>query len=221
MKSWGFYARENLDQVNSDSRKLFNEGSKPVSSLDRASINDDDWYEVNPEHHVVKQSGPQSYKPTFGTRIVKLPSGNRAMRGMTLKSEYPKKVSEDVGVTPGGVGGSTKTFLEADNGLQQQLETMQNAVGRMRDITKGIKYDDTVMQIITDTQTLANSVGIDKSDIEYLIRDVYEAQRALESAVYTLEDAFTDKLRDIQNQIEDQEYGNDEVNESKIIHRRK
>jgi hypothetical protein len=64
---------------------------KQNSSLDESSssrtINDDDWYEIDADGNIVKQSGPSSYRPAFGVRIIKLANGNRVVRGMTGKTQ--------------------------------------------------------------------------------------------------------------------------------------
>jgi hypothetical protein len=74
-------------------------GKKPTSegaiegqenSLDESShgsINDDDWYEIDGDGKIVKQSGPQSYRPSFGVKVIKLANGNRVVRGMTGKTQ--------------------------------------------------------------------------------------------------------------------------------------
>jgi hypothetical protein len=51
------------------------------------SINDDDWYEIDGDGKIVKQSGPQSYRPAFGVKVIKLANGNRVVRGMTGKTQ--------------------------------------------------------------------------------------------------------------------------------------
>ena len=77
-----------------------------------------------------------------------------------------------------------------------------------RSITKAIKYDDTVGEIITQIQMLAERTeGIDSKTIEYAIDGVLSAKRALESAVYDLEEAFEDAAREAQ-------YKRDEVDEN-------
>ena len=50
------------------------------------SINDDDWYEIDPSTNtVIKQRGPQAFRAPFGQREIKLPNGNIVMRGISLK----------------------------------------------------------------------------------------------------------------------------------------
>lgn len=77
-------------------------------------------------------------------------------------------------------------LAEAEPGLDAET-----ALRRARDITKGIKYDDTATDIIVQIQTLAEHVpGIDMSTLEYHVKQVHEAKSALDSAVYGLEEAF-------------------------------
>ena len=70
------------------------------------------------------------------------------------------------------------------------------ALERARRITKGIKYDDAAIEIITEIRALAEEVGIDEKELEYHVNKIYEAKNDLESAVYNLEEPFEDALRD-------------------------
>ncbi len=55
-----------------------------------ANINDDDWYVIDDQGGIVSSHSPSAYKPPFGTRIIELENGQRAMRGLTMKIEAPK-----------------------------------------------------------------------------------------------------------------------------------
>jgi hypothetical protein len=60
---------------------------KSESIQEAIDVNDDDWYEINPNTNtVVMQRGPQSFRMPFGQREIKLPNGNIVMRGMSLKT---------------------------------------------------------------------------------------------------------------------------------------
>ena len=101
--------------------------------------------------------------------------------------------------------------------LQHQQDNLEVFVNKAREITKSIKYDDVPSSILVQIQQLAAKSGISESELRYAENEVREAQHALESAVYGLEEVFTDKLREVQNQVEDLEYeleyGNDELDE--------
>ena len=101
--------------------------------------------------------------------------------------------------------------------LQHQQDNLEVFVNKAREITKSIKYDDVPSSILVQIQQLAAKSGISESELRYAENEVREAQHALESAIYGLEEVFTDKLREVQNQVEDLEYeleyGNDELDE--------
>lgn len=79
----------------------------------------------------------------------------------------------------------------------------ETALRQARNITKAIKYDNALMDIIVKIQTLAEQVpGLDQETLKYSIDNVHEAQSALESAVYGLEEAFEDLLTNAQNSEE-------------------
>ena len=73
------------------------------------------------------------------------------------------------------------------------------ALPQARRITKAIKYDDTATDIIVQLQMLAERTeGVDQKTLEYSIDEVYAAKKNLESAVYGLEEAFEDAVRNAQ-----------------------
>lgn len=90
--------------------------------------------------------------------------------------------------------------------LEQRRDVLRSAVEQARKITTEIKYDDTVMGIINRIQDLAEKTGVDATDIKYAIREVSEKANELESAVYGLDDAFTDAYRKISYDAEELEY---------------
>lgn len=83
---------------------------------------------------------------------------------------------------------------------------MDEAYRQARQITKQIKYDQTVSEIITSIQMLAEKAGIPEKELQYAEDEVYEAARALESAVYGLDEVFKEAL-------ERQRYDDEELEE--------
>ena len=100
-------------------------------------------------------------------------------------------------------------------GLVDKKWELDLATSRARDITKQIKYEDTPMNIVLEIRSLADDVGIIEEDQkDHLIRDVYEAESKLESAIYKLEEIFEDALSDVRYQIEKLEEDYDNENQS-------
>ena len=100
--------------------------------------------------------------------------------------------------------------------LEKRKEILRDAVNKARNITTEIKYDDTVMSIVTQIQALAEKTGISPQEIKWAVNEVTEKANELESAIYSLDDAFTDAYRDIDNQVSDLEYEIDDFqNESR------
>ena len=93
---------------------------------------------------------------------------------------------------------------ESSGDLQDRLYNLEAALRSAREITKQIKYADTHMTVIGELEALAEKVGLTLDD--YDVRQVYQANNNLESAVYELEAAFEEAIRDIQNEIDDAEY---------------
>ncbi len=90
------------------------------------------------------------------------------------------------------------------------LHDPEYSLPEARRITKAIKYDDTVGEIITQIQMLAERTeGIDSKTLEYSIDGVLSAKNALESAVYGLEEAFEDAARNAQYKRDEEELGED------------
>jgi hypothetical protein len=71
---------------------------------------------------------------------------------------------------------------------------MDEAYRQARHITKQIKYDQTVSEIIVGIQMLAEKAGIPEKELQYAEDEVYEASSALESAVYGLDEVFKEAL---------------------------
>ena len=96
---------------------------------------------------------------------------------------------------------------ESIEAVQQEVDKLELALSSARDITKGIKYEDTTMNIVSQMSRLAEDNGIEMD--EYNINQVYQAKNKLESAIYQLEEDFEDAIRDISNKIDELEYGED------------
>ena len=89
------------------------------------------------------------------------------------------------------------------------LHDPEYALPEARRITKAIKYDDTVGEIVTKIQMLAERTeGIDSKTLEYSIDRVLSAKNSLESEVYGLEEAFEDAARNAQYKRDDVDEGN-------------
>jgi hypothetical protein len=107
------------------------------------------------------------------------------------------------GVPAGAVGSCKKKTNEAPG---DTLLDPEYALPEARKITKAIKYDDTVGEIITQLQMLAERTeGVDTKTLEYSIDGVLAAKNALESAVYDLEEAFEDAARNAQYKRDEEE----------------
>lgn len=98
------------------------------------------------------------------------------------------------------------TPFEEDAGdLQQRLSTLESAMVKARNITKAIKYDGTVSDILVSIRQLAENAGIDARDLTYAENEVFDAKKQLESAIYGLDEIFQDAIQNLQYQIQDAE----------------
>jgi len=88
--------------------------------------------------------------------------------------------------------------------LAENVDNLEIALQQARQITKMIKYDDTVTDIVVKIQALAEKFNVDANDIKYAIDDVYEAKQKLESVVYGLDEIFEDALRNAQYAADDE-----------------
>ena len=88
--------------------------------------------------------------------------------------------------------------------LAENVDNLEIALQQARQITKMIKYDDTVTDIIVKIQALAEKFNVDANDIKYAIDDIYEAKQKLESVVYGLDEIFQDALRNAQYAADDE-----------------
>ncbi len=71
---------------------------------------------------------------------------------------------------------------------------MDEAYRQARHITKQIKYDQTVSEILTSIQILAEKAGISEKELQDAENEVFAAESALESAVYGLDEVFKEAL---------------------------
>ena len=96
-------------------------------------------------------------------------------------------------------------FEEGADDLQQRLSTLESAMVKARNITKAIKYDGTVSDILVSIRQLAENAGIDARDLSYAEDEVFDAKKQLESAIYGLDEIFQDAIQNLQYQIQDAE----------------
>lgn len=117
-----------------------------------------------------------------------------------------KRVADALKKSLGMLSESKEQIQQSVQQLQQQQYNLEAVINQVQQTTKAIKHDDTVHSIIVGIQQLAQKAGIDASELRYSENQALDAFNELESAIYGLEEAFTDKLRDVQNQIEELEY---------------
>ena len=92
----------------------------------------------------------------------------------------------------------------SDTQSERRLEALQDSLGSIRQATKGGKYlGDDVIQIMVEIQGFAEKLGIDPKELDYAEDKVREAQNNLESAIYGLEEPFTDMISALQSRIDD------------------
>tara|TARA_B100000963_G_C22388539_1_gene563400 strand:+ start:65 stop:427 length:363 start_codon:yes stop_codon:yes gene_type:complete len=87
--------------------------------------------------------------------------------------------------------------------LESSLDKMESALGKAREATRLIKYDNTVTEIVVALSGIADEVGIEEKELDYYADDVRRANNKLESAVYGMEEVFEDRVRDLKNAIDD------------------
>ena len=97
-----------------------------------------------------------------------------------------------------------------------RIAQLQMATNQAKQITKAIKYDETVHDILVKIELLGEKYGIDKGQLEYAEDEVREAMSKLESAVYELDQVFAAALQDAEYAEED---ANDVVDETIAVNR--
>jgi len=89
---------------------------------------------------------------------------------------------------------------------REKEQEFRISLAQARKITKAIKYDDTVREIVVQIEMLAEKLpGIDMQDLKWKIDEVREAMNALESAVYGLEEPFEEALRNASYDEDDED----------------
>ena len=89
--------------------------------------------------------------------------------------------------------------------LEKSLDTMESALGRARQATKLIKYENTSTEITVSLMGIADEVGIEERELDYYADKVREASNNLESKVYEMEEVFEERVRDLTNARDDLE----------------
>lgn len=97
------------------------------------------------------------------------------------------------------------SFEESASDLQQRISTLESAMIKARNLTKSIKYDGTVTDILVGIRQLAENAGIDARDLEYAENEVFDAKKQLESAVYGLDEIFEDAIQSLQYQLDSED----------------
>ena len=84
----------------------------------------------------------------------------------------------------------------------EELERVENAEIEARGITKEAKYlCYPISEIAGKLSSLAYENGVE--GIDSYLDDVSEAERKLESAFYRCEEVFADKIRELENELQD------------------
>lgn len=99
---------------------------------------------------------------------------------------------------------------------REREDELAVALKQAQQITRGVKYDDTVNGIISEIQTLASKLGMDPKSVKYAIQDVLEAKNNLESAVYGLDELFKDAWQEEKWKNDDEEEGLTEETKAEI-----
>jgi len=120
-----------------------------------------------------------------------------------------KRVADALKKSLGVVTESAESIQQQIAQLEHQKDNLEVFVNKARQITKSIKYDTTVSDIIVQLRQLAEKGGVDMRELEYAEDSVREAQNALQSAVYGLDEVFVDALKNVEYKIDDL---NDQLN---------
>ena len=98
---------------------------------------------------------------------------------------------------------------------ERRLDALQDSLGSIRQATKGGKYlGSDVIDIMVEIQGFAEQLGIDPKELNYAENQVREAQNNLESAIYGLEEPFTDMISALQNRIDDARMDAEDLDEA-------
>ena len=90
----------------------------------------------------------------------------------------------------------------------EEIERVESAELVARGITKGAKYlCYPITDITSQLSSLANECGLEE-DMDYYLNDVREAENKLESAFYRCEEAFANRISELECKLE--EIGDDD-----------
>ena len=97
----------------------------------------------------------------------------------------------------------------------EEMERVESAKYEARGVTKEAKYlCYPIGDISSRLRSLANECGLEvEEDMEDYLDDVREAENKLESAFYRCEEVFADKVRDLENELQDIEDKESEYDE--------
>ena len=95
----------------------------------------------------------------------------------------------------------------------EELERVESAELVARGITKEAKYlSHPIEEVAGKLSSLAIEHGLEE-DMDYYLDDVTKLQYKLESAFYRCEEVFADKVRDLENELQDIEDKESEYDE--------
>jgi len=87
----------------------------------------------------------------------------------------------------------------------EEMDRVESAEIVARGITKGAKYlSYPITDITSQLSSLADECGLEE-DMDYYLNDVREAENKLESAFYRCEEVFADKIRSLEDELQDME----------------
>jgi hypothetical protein len=118
-----------------------------------------------------------------------------AQTAMYSKIQPGKKMNESV---------DTNNIKQQLAELNKKLEHAEYTLNQVRGITKGIKYESVALSIESQVSELAKELGIE-NEYKSEARDVWDAEKTLEGAVYNLEEPFTYYIYNIKNKVEELE----------------
>ena len=103
---------------------------------------------------------------------------------------------------------STSQPLKISNENAQNEDRMDpaSAYQQAREITRQIKYDQTVSDILVQIHMLAEKSGIPEQALEYAVDEVHSASAALESAIYGLDEVFKEAVNNGLDEDSDMRY---------------
>jgi hypothetical protein len=103
---------------------------------------------------------------------------------------------------------STSQPLKISNENAQNEDHMDpaSAYQQAREITRQIKYDQTVSDILVQIHMLAEKSGIPEQALEYAVNEVHSASAALESAIYGLDEVFKEAVNNGLDEDSDMRY---------------